>query len=251
MPHAIIDTRLRTARFPSLEQRVNKPELLDQQGFDASELRHNLRDIRRVNRLFGGTAAVMRHLPQLVTTVPCDQPISILDLATGSADIPLEISAWARLAGRTVSICASDARAEILEIARENAAHDPAIYFAAHDATAVDMPGQWFDIVLCSLALHHFDPGQAIMVLREMERLSRVGFILNDLRRSGLGFASTWVASRATTRNRLTRHDAPLSIQRAYTPAELRWLLHKSGSSNARIFTAPWFRMTAVRSKLG
>ena len=51
-----------------------------------------------------------------------------------------------------------------------------------------------------------------------------------------------------TTRNRLTRNDAPLSVLRAYTPAELRDLLRQAGINDAdvEISTHRWFRMSAA-----
>jgi hypothetical protein len=79
-----------------------------------------------------------------------------------------------------------------------------------------------------------------------MDRLGRRGFILNDIRRGLPGFAAAWVSSRLGTRNRLTRHDAPLSVLRAYTPDELHELLDRAGIDNATITTHPWFRMAAV-----
>ena len=108
-----------------------------------------------------------------------------------------------------------------------------------------------FDIVTCSLALHHFDPAGAVLVLREMDRICRNGFIVNDLRRGVVGYGATWVASHLTTRNRLTRHDAPLSIRRAYTPAELRSLLDEAGVERVDVKLLPWFRMVAIKRAAG
>lgn len=247
-PQAIA-TPLRTARIPSLRQRISETELLDAPGHDPGLLRDNLRDIRRVNTLVGGTAGIIRHLPALVDSIPLSKTITILDLATGSADIPLAISRWADQTGRSVEICASDVSSDILAIAREHTSADPAISLAQLDARDVPTPDRSFDVVLCSLALHHFSPNDAVMVLREMDRLATRGFILNDLRRSRAGYLATKVASLLMTRNPLTHHDAPLSIQRAYSPAELLWLLHHADVPDARLFTAPWFRMIAVRDK--
>src|SRR5699024_10107521 len=99
---------------------------------------------------------------------------------------------------------------------------------------------------LCSLSLHHFPPDDAVRVLAEMDRIARTGLILNDLRRDRLGYAAAWLAARLTTRNRLTRHDAPLSVLRAYTPGELAGLLRQAGTDSAVISTHAWFRMAAV-----
>ena len=40
----------------------------------------------------------------------------------------------------------------------------------------------------------------------------------------------------------------PLSIRRAYTPAELDSLLHEAGIDDAEVTTHPWFRMAAVKT---
>lgn len=230
--------------------RSDEAELLDEAGHDPAELAANLRDIRRVNRLLGGTATVLRHLPRLLGAIPAHRrPVTILDLATGSADIPRAIVRWARARDLALSIVASDASAEILALAGEQTGVWPEMTLARYDARAAPLPDQAFDIVLCSLALHHFPPDDAVQVLREMERLARTGFILNDLRRGRLGYAAAWIAARLTTRNRLTRHDAPLSVRRAYTPAELAALLRRAGIEDAAVSTHRWFRMAAVKIK--
>lgn len=229
--------------------RSDRPELLDGAIPDRSELEQNLRDIRRVNRLLGGTSTVLRHLPRLLeTTTKPARPISLLDLATGSADIPLAVARWARSNNIAIRIVASDSSEEILGVARNHIAGTPEISLAVYDARDVPLPDKEFDVVLCSLSLHHFPPDEAVRVLREMDRLARTGFILNDLRRGRMGYAAAWVAARLTTRNRLTRHDAPLSVRRAYTPEELGDLLHQAGIDNAAVSTHPWFRMAAVKS---
>lgn len=227
--------------------RSREMELLDDSGHDPAELAANFRDIQRVNALLGGTSTVLRHLPRLLDAIPPTRPVSVLDLATGSADIPIAISRWAKRRGRTITIVASDSSEAVLALARKQVAGEPDITVAHYDALAVPLPDKHVDIVLCSLSLHHFAPDDAVQVLREMDRLARTGFILNDLRRGRLGYAAAWITSRLTTRNRLTRHDAPLSVMRAYTPRELDALLHRAGIDDAVISTHLWFRMAAVR----
>jgi SAM-dependent methyltransferase len=134
----------------------------------------------------------------------------------------------------------------MLAEARQQITGHPKITLARYDARAVPLPDKVFDIVVCSLSLHHFPPDEAVLILQEMRRLARAGFVLNDLRRGRLGYAAAWVAGRATTRNRLTRHDAPLSVLRAYTPAELHDMVRLAGVEDAVITTHPWFRMAAV-----
>ena len=242
-------TAFRLDRLPFAPMtRCDEVELMDLPEQDSAELAENLRDIRRVNRLLGGTAIVLRHLPLVLATIPPTQAISVLDLATGSGDIPLAISRWAKRKGLAMTIVASDFSEPILREARKLLTSHPKITIARFDARAVPLPDKSVDIALCSLSLHHFRPDEAVQVLREMDRIARHGFILNDLRRGWLGYAAAWLAAHATTRNRLTRNDAPLSIRRAYTPDELVDLLRQAGVEGARISTHLWFRMAAVKA---
>lgn len=242
-----VNARRRRWRLPSLVERVSEPELMDGADLDPIELEANFRDIRRVNRLLGGVSTVLRHLPELVDGIPADQPVTVLDLATGSADIPLAIADWAQQNGRRLDVVASDHSDDMLTVARRHLGSASNVTLARYDARAVSLPDKQFDVVLCSLSLHHFEPDDAVLILKEMDRLARRGFIVNDLRRSRIGFIAAWVAARLTTRNRLTRHDAPLSVRRAYTPAELAECMDRAGVHGAKITTHPWFRMAAVK----
>ena len=249
MPHADPPLVASPAPVPLPRPRFarrDQAELLDGAGFDPRELAANLRDIRRVNLLGGGTRTTMRHLPRLLARVPPDRPAVVLDLATGSADIPLAVVRWARRQGRPVRVLATDVSAEILTIAGRRIAGYPEIELARFDARSVPLPDGAVDVVLCALALHHFPPDDAVAILREMDRLGRFGFVLNDTRRSRLGYAAAWASSRLATRNRLTLHDMPLSVLRSYTPEEVAGLLDRAGIAGATVSTHPLFRLAAV-----
>ena len=218
---------------------------MDGDGYSADELTANFRDIQRVNRWFGGTSTILDALPTLFPAGAT--AFSLLDLATGVADIPMAVERWCDASGYDVDITATDVSPQILALAGAQIASSTRIHLQQADARALPFPSHAFDVVMCSLALHHFGPADAVLVLREMDRLCRTGFIVNDLRRGAVGYGASWVASRLTTRNRLTRHDAPLSVRRAYTPAELRSLLDEAGVQNVEVKTLPWFRMIAIK----
>jgi ubiquinone/menaquinone biosynthesis C-methylase UbiE len=237
-------------RFWAIPSRTEGDELLDESGQDLAELAASLRDVRRVNLLFGGLSTVRRNLPRLLAATSPERPVTILDLATGSADIPINVVRWARDQGREVEITATDFSTDILTVAARRVARYPNIHLMQCDARKVPFPDASFDIVLCSLALHHFPPVDAVRVLAEMDRLSGVGFIVNDLARSRPGYIGAWLVGRLATRNRITRHDAPLSALRAYTPEELRAMLREAGVQDVVVHRSPWFRMAAVQLKL-
>jgi len=222
-------------------------ELLDAPGtIPAPTLAHNLRDIRRVNRFAGGTAVVLRHLPELLVDLPRGATVTLLDIATGSGDIPRALVRWGRRRGYDLRVMATDISEDVLAVARRETASEPSITIEACDARALPYGDGTFDIAVCSLALHHFPRAEAVKVLAEMGRVCRRGVILNDLVRTWPGYVGAWLLGNATTTNRLTRHDAPLSILRAFTPEELAEMAREAGLLSIAVPPHLFWRMALV-----
>lgn len=216
--------------------RTNDVEILDHVGdrADTDALTDNLRDIRRANRWLGGTRAVLSALAPLLPPTDDGQPISILDVATGSADIPVALADWAERRGLNIRIVATDFQPEVLAVARASERPGRIIVERA-DALDLPYPDRAFDVVTLSLALHHFEPEDALRVLREMGRVGRRTLIVSDLERSRLGLAGAWLFGRLLTTNPMTRNDAPLSVRRAYTRPEALALAHAASWRGAQV----------------
>ncbi len=227
----------------------NVPELLDSPGeVSAHDLVHTLRDIRRANIFGRGTWVVKYHLKSILKRVPRGQPLRILDLATGSGDIPEELSRWARRNGYDIQFVLTDISPAILEVARQRiikAGLGEAFSFAVCDACSSPFGDKEFDVVLCSLALHHLDRKQAQDIIVEMSRLSRRGFIINDVYRARGAWLLAWLLTHLTTTNRLTRHDGPASVLRAFTPREVKRIASLANVP-VKLHKHPFWRMAAV-----
>jgi hypothetical protein len=94
------------------------------------------------------------------------------------------------------------------------------------------------------LSLHHFAPDDAVMVLREVARVARRAWLVVDVERGFLPYLGA-LAMRILLRSPLTRHDAPATVLRAYTLAELKTLLARAGLQHARVTTQIPFRLVA------
>lgn len=217
-------------------RRATDRELMDELVDDVGELDANLRDITFANAAFGGVAPVLRLLRALGAQ-------RILDVGCGAADIPRALVREGTRRGVPLTVTCLDSSEQMLAIARAAAGGEPALDFVRGDGTALPFPDASYDAVLCTLALHHFDPEPARALLRELRRVARLGPIVCDLRRSLPAFGAAWLWSR-TSRNRLTRHDAPLSVRRAYTPAEALALAREAGWQQPQVRREPFFRMT-------
>ena len=211
-----------------MERILAESELLDlPKRATRSEIEGNLADITKSNRWLGGTAVVLRHLSHLIGVSPARQPIRILDMATGAADIPTAIVRWARDHGIAVQIAAVDANPEVLEYARRNTRGFPEICLAEQNILDLRYEDRCFDFVVCSQILHHLENDEALTVLRSANQLSTQGIVVSDLRRRGVCIFAAQIGSRFL-RNRLSRHDARVSFRNAFAPAEIRELAEQA-----------------------
>lgn len=205
-------------------ERVDRPELIDLPICDPAILTENLLDIRRVNRCLGGIWLTLRALDRLIADVPPGDDLAILDVGTGSADIPEAMVAWAGRRGLRPRVLATDASEVILRLASPTA-----VEVAVADGRYLPFGDRSFDLVTCSLLLHHLDPAGAVELLREMWRVARRGIVVNDLVRNRLALLGAWLVCYLWSRNPLTRHDGPLSVRRSYTLDEILCLAGRAG----------------------
>jgi len=221
-------------------------ELLDRPGNAEEEIRGNLRDLERLNRYFGGVRTVLLHLSRMVG-MEGHAPLTILDIATGGADIPRAICAWARDRSLLVTVEAVDGNNRVLAAAAEWSSDYPEIRLRRTEAPPLPYPDQSFDYVISSLFLHHLDEVQGVCLLREMNRVARRGLLVNDLLRSRSARFLTAITTRLLSSNRLTRHDGPVSVLRGFRPEELVCMATEAGLANARISVHPWFRIALIK----
>jgi ubiquinone/menaquinone biosynthesis C-methylase UbiE len=200
--------------------------------------RLSLCDLARVNTWLGGWRALRSELERLPRP-----PSSIVDVATGGADLPERMLAYLARRGVRARCVAVDRSARILGLARAMRPDNQQLIFVQADARQLPFADHSFDVATCNLALHHFDPPEARQVLRELARVGR-SVIVNDLRRSWIAWAFARVIFPIFTSNPFTRNDGPLSVRRAYTPSELDGLARDAGWRRIRVRSQPGYRMT-------
>jgi ubiquinone/menaquinone biosynthesis C-methylase UbiE len=224
-------------------------ELLDRPDNSVEEIRENLRDLERLNRYFGGVRTVLVHLGRMVGE-HSQSSLTILDIATGSADIPRAICRWARKRKLAVAIEAVDQGDQVLAAATEWSIDFPEIRLRRVQAPLLPYPDSSFDYVISSLFFHHLNETEGILLLREMARVARRGLMVNDLLRSRLAYLLTAIITRLLSGNRLTRHDGPISVLRGFRPQELRRMATKAGLADVQLSYHLWFRIALAKEIL-
>lgn len=220
-------------------RRVLTPELMDDPKLDPAEHAAALRGLARLNALSRSDAILWPSILDLARRA--GGRLSVLDIATGSGDVPIALARRAQREGVALDLHACDISDTALAHAKERAdRHSVRMHLFRHDA--VQQPfDERFDVVTCSLFLHHLDTAHAERLFRNAETAVGRALLINDLRRSRAGLAVAWAASRLTTRSRVVHVDAVKSVRAAYTPQELGDLAIRAGLGGCRVCTRwPW-----------
>jgi len=231
--------------LPPLSREAARSELMDELDAPAAELTQSLSDIARLNRI-GGTQTIRRHVAPFLARLRPGETLRILDIGTGAADIPLALATWARRRGRRVRVTALEMHPTIWRHAAHAAKDTPEVRIVAANGLEPPIRPRSVDVALCSLVLHHLPEEAVVALLRQLAALVRLGFVISDFRRGRLAWAAVWIVTRATACGRIARHDGPLSVRRAYTPAELTRLAERAGLPDLRWQRAPAFRQVGV-----
>jgi len=203
-------------------------EMMDRPQPVSQELERDLERLRQLNRWFGSHDLVSTFIRRWI--IP-GAKMRIVDLATGSGDIPRLLVDYARRVDARIEIDAVDQQAATLEIARRLSTDYPEISYHAGNILEWDS-AQAYDMTLCSLVLHHFSDDDAVKVLRRCRELSRRFVLVSDLRRGFLLLSGVYLLTAIVFREPITRFDARLSAERAFSFAEMRALAIEAGWPN-------------------
>jgi hypothetical protein len=211
------------------------PELLDSDAGTADEVRASLADLRWFNRNFGGHTTTLALIRSATRQLGNPKHLTYLDVAGASSD-GVDY-ARQRLRPTTVEAAVLDRSLDHLRSAADMA--------ICGDALALPFRDRSFDLVGCSLFIHHLDPEEIERFAREALRVARHALIINDLIRSPLHYAAA-LAGVPLYRSRLTRHDAPVSVRRAYTPGEIERILKRVAHARIELSRHYFYRMGVI-----
>ena len=191
----------------------------------SAELEQGLRNLCQLNRFFGSHDLVRHFLPLWIKR---GAQLRIADLATGFGDIPRLVVDFARSVGATITVDAIDQNPSTLQIAQKFSSNYPEVSFI-HGNILEWASAEPYDIVLCSLALHHFSREDAVRLLRHFLDLSRQFVLVSDLRRGYLASIGVFLLTATLFREPMTRIDGRLSAARAFSFAEFGELAERAG----------------------
>ncbi len=107
-------------------------------------------------------------------------------------------------------------------------ANNSTLHFHVHDA--LELPcDESFDVVMCTLFMHHLDRADALRLMQSMYRTASSLVLIDDLRRTQFGYWLAQVGCQLLTRSHIVHVDGPLSVRAAFTEEEIRQLSLEGG----------------------
>jgi 2-polyprenyl-3-methyl-5-hydroxy-6-metoxy-1,4-benzoquinol methylase len=229
------------------DSRATATEFLDRPDCDPALAAASYRFMETVNCYFGGIRTVQRFLATETARRHAGAPLRILDIGSGSCDIPLAVSRWARAHGIPLHFTCLEMAGHAVDIARQQLARagDPAVQLLQEDALT-HQPAEPYDLAVASMCFHHFSNAQILALLRRLRGFVLHSVLINDLRRSPLASLAARLLLTGTGVSAGVRHDALLSIRRGFKISELRTLLRQLDRVTVSVEPARWFRIAAI-----
>ncbi len=226
-----------------LNERLSQEELIDKPDCRQDIICQSHKFMNFINKYFGGVSLVKDFIGYAGQRNHSNQPLQILDIGSGSCDIPVNILKWAKKQNIDIRFTCIEKDSHAMLLNRiHTLAPDLPITLINSDIFDYK-PAQPFDYVIASMFLHHLDDQQIGRLISHLLGFTRKGIFINDLHRK----ASTYLSclSLSPFIKKPVRHDALLSIKKGFRKNELENYFNLPKSSLS-VKTHPWGRITAL-----
>ena len=190
---------------------------MDDHSIQDERLTDALKELDVINRFLGGDAVSRKGLAVLMKRIPEHRPLSILDVGSGGSDLTHSLPAD----DRTLSLTSLDINFGACRYSRENHSGLSVVNGSVHFLPFKDRS---FDIVHVSLFLHHFTETELKTIIASLDRVSRYGIVINDLRRSLFAYIGIVALTQIFSSSGMVKNDGPVSVRRGFIRSELEQL---------------------------
>ena len=230
--------------------RATQKELLDSDNLPEADLVRNLQELGTINKLLGGHAVTISALNKIFTKELLETNPKriwrIADVGSGGGDTLRAISAWASRRRIAVHLIGIDQNPVMINYAKGKSERYIDISFRQADVFSDEFTRHSYDVITCNLFCHHFTNTQLTKLLPLLLRQSSQAVILNDIDRHPLAYYSIKALTALFSRSYLVKHDAPLSVLRAFKKTELQQLFQQAGIRKYQLHWKWAFRWQAI-----
>lgn len=203
------------------QYRTEAVEIMDDFSLEGEELREALDKIASINQLLGGNKLTFQGIKQLLRETSVTKSITILDVGCGNGDMLRMLSDYANKNNLKFELIGVDANAFTIEHARLLSREYTTISYLCEDIFSKVFTEVKYDILLCTLTLHHFKNEDIESILDIFHKQATLGIVINDLHRSMLAYRLFQLVCLVFRLNRMSREDGLTSILRGFKKKEL------------------------------
>ena len=211
--------------------RSKEIEIMDDFEMTGDILTKTLRQIAQINHLLGGNSVTLNGIKKILKGHPKNKPITILDLGCGNGDMLRVVAKLGKKMGYTFKLIGVDANLHTIRIAESLSTKYPEIRYLKQDVLSPEFKELSYDIVLCTLFLHHFTNGEIEKLLSSILKQTNLGIIINDLHRHKLAYYLFKLVA-LTVNNPMVKNDGLISILRGFKKQDLQHFSKKLGVKN-------------------
>ena len=232
------------------KQRTSEHEIMDDFLLEGEELRTTLDKIAKINRFLGGNNITLNGVKKLLSTSDKNETITIVDIGCGNGDMLRMLSDYGKRHDIKLSMLGIDANPYTINYAGDLSKDYSNISYLCADIFEENFEDVKYDIILCTLTIHHFDNEEILRLLGSLVNVSKLGVVINDLQRSKLAYRLFQTIAVLFRLNRMTKVDGLVSILRGFKKEELTQFSNKLKLENYSIQWKWAFRYQWIISKI-
>ncbi|TDD74897.1 methyltransferase domain-containing protein [Flavobacterium caseinilyticum] len=232
------------------QYRTDQPETMDDFAMEGEILRDALDKIARINQLLGGNQLTLRGVHKLIENISKTTAITIVDVGCGNGDMLRTLADYGLKNNLNFQLIGIDANNFTVNHAEHLSQNYPNITYQCEDIFDKSFEELKYDIVLCTLTLHHFKDNEIIHLLNIFNANAKIGIVINDLHRSAIAYRLFQALCFVFRLNAMSRDDGLISILRGFKKVELINFSEKLNFSNYKIQWKWAFRYQWIISKI-
>lgn len=215
--------------------RTEEAEIMDDFALEGEILRDALDKIASINQLLGGNALTLKGVEKILKNVSPEQEIVIVDVGCGNGDMLRSLANFGTKNNFNFRLIGIDANAFTINHAQNLSKNYSNISYECLDIFSPSFVEIKFDIVLCTLTLHHFKDQEIEGLLAVFYEQARLGVVINDLHRSAVAYRLFQALCFVFRLNAMSREDGLTSILRGFKKEDLEEFSKKLNFKNDTI----------------
>jgi 2-polyprenyl-3-methyl-5-hydroxy-6-metoxy-1,4-benzoquinol methylase len=236
--------------FLNTKFRTDTLETMDDFAMEGEILRDALDKIAKINQLLGGNQLTLQGVQDLTSSISKSNEIVIVDVGCGNGDMLRTLADFGLKNKLKFQLIGIDANSFTISHAQQLSQNYPNISYRCEDIFETSFKELKYDIVLCTLTLHHFKDKEIVDLLNLFYANSTIGIVINDLQRSAIAYRLFQALCFVFRLNEMSREDGLTSILRGFKKEELIHFSKKLSFKNYKIHWKWAFRYQWIISKI-